>query len=152
GAVVGELSEGRRRREIPEASGQRWSAAHSLPNADAAVKAANGTRPEFTPLELHYRIDINTTPPVIDEKSCRLKIHGLVEQPSEFTLDQIHKYESLNQFITLACISNPVGGDLIGTTRWTGVSLQRLLPEFHLKSNATHLKIHSADDFFEVVS
>jgi hypothetical protein len=33
----------------------------------------------------------------------------------------------MHQFVTLSCISNPVGGDLIGTTRWTGVSLQRLL-------------------------
>jgi DMSO/TMAO reductase YedYZ molybdopterin-dependent catalytic subunit len=57
----------------------------------------------------------------------------------------------LHQFITLACISNPIGGDLIGTTRWTGVSLQRLLPDLRLKHEATHLKIRSADGFFEVV-
>jgi DMSO/TMAO reductase YedYZ molybdopterin-dependent catalytic subunit len=52
----------------------------------------------------------------------------------------------------MSCISNPVGGDLIGTTRWTGVSLQRLLPYLQLEPGATHLKIRSADGFFEVVS
>jgi hypothetical protein len=57
----------------------------------------------------------------------------------------------MDQFITLSCISNPVGGDLIGTTRWTGVSLQRLIPDLRLKPSATHLKIRSADRFFEVV-
>jgi hypothetical protein len=44
-----------------------------------------------------------------------------------------------------------VGGDLIGTTRWTGVSLKRLLPEWKLQPHATHLKIRSADGFYEVV-
>jgi DMSO/TMAO reductase YedYZ molybdopterin-dependent catalytic subunit len=54
--------------------------------------------------------------------------------------------------VTLSCISNPVGGDLIGTTRWTGVSLKRLLSDLQLKPGATHLTIRSADQFFEVVS
>jgi hypothetical protein len=58
----------------------------------------------------------------------------------------------MHQFVTLSCISNPVGGDLIGTTRWTGVSLQRLLPDLRLQPTATHLKIRSADEFFEVVA
>jgi len=58
----------------------------------------------------------------------------------------------MHQFITLSCISNPVGGDLIGTTRWTGVSLQQLLPSLRLQAGATHLKIHAADEFYEIVS
>src|SRR5581483_783430 len=119
---------------------------------DAAVKPAPGTRPEYTPLERHYRIDINTTPPAIEANDWRLKIGGLVEQPLSLTLEQLRGYEPMHQFVTLACISNPVGGDLIGTTRWTGVSLQRLLPELHLKPNATHLKLHAADGFYEVVA
>jgi hypothetical protein len=57
----------------------------------------------------------------------------------------------MHQFITLSCISNPVAGDLIGTQRWTGVSLQRLLPDLRLKPGATHLKVRSADQFYEVV-
>jgi DMSO/TMAO reductase YedYZ molybdopterin-dependent catalytic subunit len=57
----------------------------------------------------------------------------------------------MHQFVTLPCTSNPVGGDLIGTTRWTGVSLQQLLPDLRLKPGATHLKIRSADNFFEVI-
>jgi len=149
GAVVGNLAV-RRRREAVE--GERWSANHALPNAAAAVKPAPGTRPEFTPLERHYRIDINTIPPAIKKGDWRLKIGGLVESPLAFMLDDLSgKYEPFHQFITLACISNPIAGDLIGTTRWTGVSLQRLLPDLRLKPEATHLKIRSADGFFEVV-
>ena len=123
-----------------------------LPNANATVTPAPGTRPEYTPLEEHYRIDISTTPPAIDEASWRLRIIGMVEQPSELTLEEIRNYEPLEQFITLSCISNPVAGDLIGTTRWTGVSLKRMLKNLNLKSNATHLKIRSADGFYETIS
>jgi sulfite oxidase len=100
----------------------------------------------------HYRIDINTAPPVIAEASWRLKIGGLLEQPLAFTLAELRGFEQSHQFITLSCISNLVGGDLIGTTRWTGVSLNRLLPQLKLKPNATHLKVRSADGFYEVVA
>lgn len=149
GAAVGALAGGRRRSNV--ASGNRWSADHPLPNAGADVKPAAGTRPEYTPLEDHYRIDITTSPPVIDAAKWRLKVGGLVERPLELTLDQIRAYEPLHQFVTLACISNPLGGTLIGTTRWTGVSLQRLLPDLKLKPEATHLKLSSADRFYEFV-
>ncbi len=151
GAVVGALSQSRRSREATAAGGERWSATHPLPNAGAAVEPAPGTRAEYTHLEQHYRIDINTIPPRIDEQEWRLKVEGLVEKPLALTLDELRHYEPMHQFITLSCISNPVGGDLIGTTRWTGVSLQRLLADLGLKPEATHLKIRSADAFYEVV-
>jgi DMSO/TMAO reductase YedYZ molybdopterin-dependent catalytic subunit len=130
----------------------RWSATHPLPNANATVQPAPGTRPEFTPLDRHYRIDINTIPPKIDERQWRLQVTGLVEKSLALTLQDLRRYDPMHQFVTLSCISNPVGGDLIGTTRWTGVSLQRLLPDLRLKPGATHLKIRSADQFFEVVA
>jgi len=149
GAMVGLLSERHSRMKL--ASLMPWSATHVLPNAGAAVKPALGTRPEYTPLERHYRIDINTTPPKIDGMMWRLKIGGLVEKPLSMTLDDIRRYDPLHQFVTLSCISNPVGGDLIGTTRWTGVSLKSLLPDLGLKSSATHLKISSADGFWETL-
>jgi hypothetical protein len=103
-------------------------------------------------LEQHYRIDINTTPLEIDEKTWRLRVDGLVDAPLALTLADLRsQYAPLHQFVTIACISNPVAGDLIGTTRWTGVSLKRLLADWRLKPTATHLKIRSADGFFEIV-
>jgi DMSO/TMAO reductase YedYZ molybdopterin-dependent catalytic subunit len=131
---------------------ERWSASHALPNRGALIAAAPGTRPELTPLERHYRIDTDTRAPVVDERRWRLKIGGMVESPLELTLDELRRHEPMHQFVTLACISNPVGGDLIGTTRWTGVSLQGLLPRFAVKPGATHLRITSTDGFYEVVA
>jgi DMSO/TMAO reductase YedYZ molybdopterin-dependent catalytic subunit len=152
GAAVGALAGGTRRRGAASSPGAAWSAANPLPNAADAVQPASGTRKELTPLEDHYRIDINTTVPRVDEASWRLKIGGLVERPAALTLAQIRAYEPLHQFVTLACISNPVGGPLIGTTRWTGVSLRRLLDDVSPKPGATHLKLVAADGFYEVVA
>ncbi len=133
-------------------AGQRWSANNPLPNAGTAVAAVQGTRPEYTPLEQYYRIDINLAPPVVQEADWRLRVEGLVNTPKEYTLQELRAYDAKDQFITMSCISNPVGGELISTTRWTGVPLQKLLPEWGLEDNATHLRISSADGFFEYVA
>jgi DMSO/TMAO reductase YedYZ molybdopterin-dependent catalytic subunit len=151
GAVVGMLAGPKRPR--PVSSLRRWSEDHALPNAGAAVHPAPGTRPEFTSLEDHYRIDITLLPPVIKEEDWRLQVRGLVDRPTELTLADLRdNFRPMHQFVTLACISNEIGGDLTSTTRWTGVSLRRLLPHLGLRPEATHLKISSADGFFEIVS
>lgn len=124
-----------------------------LPNADAMVEPAPGTRPEYTPLEDHYRIDINTRPAEINGDEWRLTFDGLVDEPVEFSLaDLQNNYEPIDQYVTLACISNPVAGDLTSTLRWTGASLQEILADAGLKAEATHIKISGADGFFETVA
>jgi len=133
-------------------TGARWSDTHPLPNAGARVVPLAGTRPEFTPLDRHYRVDTNTRAPRIDGAEWRLKVGGLVRSPLSFTLDELRQHEPLHQFATLSCISNPPGGDLISTIRWTGISLARLLPELMPSARATHLRITSADGFFESVA
>lgn len=150
-AAGGAASLGGRRPDEEAEAGTRWSEVNRLPNADAAVQPAPGTRPELTPLEAHYRIDINLAPVVIDEKTWRLRVEGLVAAPLELTLDELRAYESVDQFVTLSCISNPIGGDLIGTTRWTGVPLVRLLDDWNLDPRASHLRITAADGFFEII-
>jgi DMSO/TMAO reductase YedYZ molybdopterin-dependent catalytic subunit len=133
--------------------GGPWSANNALPNASASLAPAPGTRAEFTPVEDHYRIDINTAPPIVDGDEWRLHFSGLVDSEVEFSLNELRdNYEPLTQFVTLACISNGIGGDLIGTQRWTGVSLKRLLEDVGLQPEATHLRITAADGFDEIVS
>ncbi len=123
-----------------------------LPNADDPLEPAPGTRPEYTPLRDHYRIDINLSPPQIDGAGWSLPIVGLVEKPVTLTLeDLMTKYEPMHQFVTLSCISNEIGGDLIGTTRWTGVSLRKILDEVGVKEEAKFLDLESIDGFHETV-
>lgn len=147
-AVIGVIA-GRRKQAV---LGRRWSDGHALPNAASGVKPVAGTRPEFTPVEDFYRIDTNTRAPSIDRDAWRLNIGGLVDRRRSLALSTIYALEPAHVFATLSCISNPPGGDLISTTRWTGVSLAGLLPVLGVQPSATHLKITSADGFFEVVS
>ena len=124
-----------------------------LPNEDDPVKPALGTRPEYTAVRDHYKIFIRSQPSVIDGDTYTLPITGSVENPMSLTIDDIrNRYEAHNEFVTLACISNRVGGDLISTTYWTGASLQDILADLKPLPTATHLFIESEDGFFETVA
>jgi DMSO/TMAO reductase YedYZ molybdopterin-dependent catalytic subunit len=124
-----------------------------LPNADDPLESAPGTRPEYTPLDDHYRIDINTRPVTIDGQDWTLPITGLVDNPITLTLaDLRNNYEPMHHFVTLSCISNRIGGNLISTTLWTGVSLQRILEDVGVRRGATHLRMTAQDGFEEVVA
>ena len=140
---------GRRKQAVV---GTRWSDGHALPNAASAVKPVVGTRAEFTPIEDFYRIDTNTRAPSLDRERWRLDVGGLVNRQRSIPMSVIYALEPTHVFATLSCISNPPGGNLISTTLWSGASLARLLPALGVGPSATHLKLTSADGFFEVVS
>ena len=124
-----------------------------LPNEGDPLKPALGTRPEYTQVRDHYKIFIRSQPSIIDGDTYKLPITGSVENPMSFTLDDIRdRYEPKNEFVTLSCISNRVGGDLISTTYWTGASLQDILADVKPLPSATHLFIESEDGFFETVA
>jgi DMSO/TMAO reductase YedYZ molybdopterin-dependent catalytic subunit len=123
-----------------------------FPNAGSPVRPVPGTRPEYTPVAAHYRVDIDLTPPSIDERSWRLRVHGLVEHPLALSLDQIKaRYAKVDQFITLQCISNPVGGPLIGTTLWTGARFRDVLADARPAASARWAHLISDDGYDEVV-
>ncbi|GIV81460.1 MAG: hypothetical protein KatS3mg051_0814 [Anaerolineae bacterium] len=159
GAAVGRYLEVREERNYQTLIRQRRAAAEAvagqveLPNRDDPVQPVPGTRPEYTPLEDHYRIDINVRAQDLDAATWRLRISGLVERPQELTLDEIvSDFSRINRYVTLSCISNPLGGDLIGTTRWTGAPLAEVLERAGVQPEATHLRISSADGFYETVA
>jgi DMSO/TMAO reductase YedYZ molybdopterin-dependent catalytic subunit len=121
-----------------------------LPNANDPVVAAPGTRPEYTPLEDHYRIDIlSGRLPAIDEATWTLPITGLVANEVNWTLDELRAMPARTDYITMSCISNRIGGTLISTIKWTGVSLQHILDQIQPTEDAVALKITGADNFDE---
>lgn len=75
----------------------------------------------------------------------------MVEHPLELSLDDIRSKPRQTQALTLSCISNPVGGDLISTSFWTGVLFRTLLDEAGLKEGVKEVYIESADGFYESV-
>ncbi|MCL5962183.1 MAG: molybdopterin-dependent oxidoreductase [Chloroflexi bacterium] len=116
---------------------------------NARIQPAPGTRPELTPTGAFYRIDINIIPPRVDSRTWRLKLEGLVNRPLSLSLDDIRSRPAISQVLTLSCISNAVGGDLISTSRWTGTPLREVLSEAGLKDDAAFVNITSADGFYE---
>jgi DMSO/TMAO reductase YedYZ molybdopterin-dependent catalytic subunit len=123
-----------------------------LPNQNDPVMPAPGTRPEYTPLKDHYKVFIELEPTEIEGSSWHLPITGMVANPLMLTLDDLRQnYPALDQYITISCISGRIGTSLIGTTQWTGASVQDVLADAQVQSGARYLHIGSGDGFYETV-
>ncbi|WFE32119.1 sulfite oxidase [Micromonospora sp. WMMD975] len=85
--------------------------------------------PYVTPNREFYRIDTALVVPQVDPVTWRLRIHGRVRNPIELSFDDLLARPMVERYVTLACVSNEVGGDLIGNARWLGVPLKELLDE-----------------------
>jgi DMSO/TMAO reductase YedYZ molybdopterin-dependent catalytic subunit len=116
------------------------------------IPPAPGTRLELTPTEDFYRIDINTRPVAIEGESWTLKVEGLFDNPRPLTLTDLMAYPPVTQPVTMGCISNRIGGDLIGTSNWTGARLREVLKDLGLRPEANELFVEGADGFFESVA
>lgn len=112
-------------------------------------KPVRGTRAELTPNDRFYRIDIDLEPPRVDAAKWRLHVDGLVATPLELGLDEIRALPRVTQDITLECISNPLGGDLVSTSRWTGVPLLDLIRRAAPSDRARTIHMEAADGFYE---
>jgi len=116
------------------------------------ISPAPGTRDELTSNEDFYRIDINTFRPVLKEDEWTLSVAGLFDKPSSLVLGDLMAYRAVIQPITLSCISNRIGGDLIGTSNWTGLRLRDLLEDLGMQKESEQLMVEAADGFFESVT
>jgi DMSO/TMAO reductase YedYZ molybdopterin-dependent catalytic subunit len=86
-----------------------------------------GLSAEITPNRLHYTVDESIIDPNVDRTSWRLRIDGLVGRPVSLGYDELLAMAATEQYVTLQCISNLIGGDLVGTAKWTGVPLAEVL-------------------------
>jgi DMSO/TMAO reductase YedYZ molybdopterin-dependent catalytic subunit len=89
--------------------------------------AAEGITPLRTPTRDFYRVDTRLSVPNIDPADWRLTIDGDVDRTVHFTYRQLLAMPMIERDITLACVSNPVGGPYAGGARWLGVRLTDLL-------------------------
>jgi DMSO/TMAO reductase YedYZ molybdopterin-dependent catalytic subunit len=94
---------------------------------DPATWDIAGLTPEVTANRLHYTVDESIIDPNVDRRSWRLRVDGLVGRPVSLGYDELLAMPSTEQYVTLQCISNLIGGDLVGTAKWTGVPLARVL-------------------------
>jgi DMSO/TMAO reductase YedYZ molybdopterin-dependent catalytic subunit len=122
------------------------------------VRGGNGVFPdvdnlalEITPNKDFYEVSKNAFDPQVDSERWQLEITGLVENPLTFTYDEIKSLPSIEQYATLACISNEVGGDLIGNALWRGVRLKDLLAEAGLKPGVVDIVLRASDDYTDSI-
>ncbi len=102
-----------------------------------------------TPTAVLYTVSKNFNDPVVDGKSWRLTVGGGVNKSLSLTLDQLMAFPQQDVFRTFECISNDVGGDLIGNALWTGTPLSNLLNAAGLGANANFVHFRSADQYSE---
>jgi DMSO/TMAO reductase YedYZ molybdopterin-dependent catalytic subunit len=101
--------------------------------------------PYVTPNFAFYRIDTALVVPQVDPETWRLRIHGRVRNPITLSFADLLARPMVERHITLACVSNEVGGDLIGNARWLGVRIADLLDEAQPLDGADQVVGRSAD-------
>ncbi len=119
-----------------------------LPAITAAQDAAArvpGLSPVLTPVNEFFRIDTAIGIPRIDRDSWRLRVHGRVERDVVLDFDELVALGLEEHDATIACVSNEVGGDLVGTARWTGVPLRRVLELAGVRPEADQLVGRAVD-------
>ncbi len=105
--------------------------------------------PDLTPIVVpnsdFYRIDTALVVPRPDPDSWKLKVTGMVDREIKLSLDDLMKRPLHEEYVTIACVSNEVGGDLIGNAKWTGVRLVELLEEAGVQPGAEQIVGRSVD-------
>ena len=116
------------------------------PPADPAATIA-GLTPLLVPSRDFYRIDTALVVPRVSADEWALTIDGMVERPLRLTYADLWERELIELDATLCCVSNEIGGDLVGTARWVGVRLDTLLDEASVRPDADQVMTHSVDGF-----
>jgi DMSO/TMAO reductase YedYZ molybdopterin-dependent catalytic subunit len=114
--------------------------------ADQSI-ATSGVTPIVIPSDRFYRTDTALLVPQVDAGTWRLTVKGMVDRPLTFTYDQLLATPLFEQYVTIACVSNQVGGDLVGNALWTGVRLRDVLGRAGVQPGATQIVGRSVDDF-----
>ncbi|WP_433610888.1 molybdopterin-dependent oxidoreductase [Dactylosporangium sp. CA-139114] len=114
------------------------------PQADAALP---DLAPFVTPNKDFYQIDTALVVPQLTTRDWKLRIHGRVGKELTISWDELLKRPMIERYVTLACVSNEVGGGLIGNAKWQGVRIADLLAEARPQPGADQVVSRSIDGF-----
>jgi DMSO/TMAO reductase YedYZ molybdopterin-dependent catalytic subunit len=98
-----------------------------------------------TPNKDFYIIHTTLAPPAISPPDWKLRIHGMVDRELTLTYQDLIDRQMTEAWITLCCVSNEVGGDLVGNAWWSGVLVRELLAEAGVRPGADAVKQTSQD-------
>lgn len=121
--------------------------------ASAAFRLLKGTPSEVTPNGRFYQVSKNYPfDPTVDVAQWSLQVKGLVAKPLRLSYAElVRSAPFVERYQTLECISNEVGGDLIGNARWKGIRVRDILALTEIRPGSTAIVWHSADGYFESV-
>jgi DMSO/TMAO reductase YedYZ molybdopterin-dependent catalytic subunit len=106
-----------------------------------------GLSPYVTPNDDFYRIDTALSVPQVDVASWSLFVEGMVDEPYALSYDELVEMSDVVELVTLSCVSNEVGGNLVGNAAWQGVPLATLLDRAGVQAGATQIVGRSVDGF-----
>jgi DMSO/TMAO reductase YedYZ molybdopterin-dependent catalytic subunit len=145
---------------IGRALARRFSAAESradvslpMPRAPLAPAPAgvevgvDGVAPFFTPNRGFYRMDTALTVPQVPTDGYELTVTGMVDRTLRLNFDDLLAREVVEHDITMTCVSNTIGGELVGNARWLGVRLDDLLAEAGPRADADQVVGRSVDGY-----
>jgi DMSO/TMAO reductase YedYZ molybdopterin-dependent catalytic subunit len=118
-----------------------------VPPTAAMDVGVAGVTPLVTANGDFYRIDTALTFPQIDHEQWHLRIHGMVSTPVTVTFDDLAAMELIEQYATIQCVSNDVGGNLVSTAAWRGVRLRDLLARAGVAGDADQVVGRSVEGF-----
>jgi DMSO/TMAO reductase YedYZ molybdopterin-dependent catalytic subunit len=132
----------------PATSAPTAAAVSATPANEIAIPMPTGAVPAITPAADFYKVSKNfLADPRPDGNQWRLSVEGMVNQPTVFTLADIRALPSVAKQHTLTCISNEVGGDLIGNANWKGVRLADVLKQVGIKDGVRKVVLTGADGY-----
>ena len=119
----------------------------AVPLAASHSLDVGGLSPFVTPNADFYRIDTALMVPTVDLDTWTLSISGAVDKPFSLTYNELLDLPMIERYVTIACVSNRVGGNLIGNAKWLGVPLSLLLKEADVQPAGTQIVGRSVDEF-----
>jgi len=123
-------------------------ASRALPPAPVGLESEiPGITPLFVPNDDFYRIDTALVVPTVSIDGWRLRVTGMVDRELELTYADLLARELIETDVTIACVSNEVGGRLVGNARWLGCRLDDLLAEAGIGPDADQIVGRSVDGF-----
>jgi DMSO/TMAO reductase YedYZ molybdopterin-dependent catalytic subunit len=120
-------------------------AATAPPVPSGAQLDVSGISPLVTPNRDFYRIDTQLITPHVDAETWKLTVTGMVNNPLSFTYDELIAMPLYEQYVTIQCVSNDVGGNLVGNALWRGVRLRDVLDRAGIQRGATQIVGRAVD-------
>ena len=112
---------------------------------DAVSVDVAGVSPFITPNADFYRIDTALAVPQLPTDAYELRVTGMVDRELSFSYDELLRRNVVEHDITLTCVSNTIGGELIGNARWLGVRLDELLADARVQPGGNQVVGRSVD-------